>query len=81
MHAKATLHPHRKLKLSVGDICIDSRKPKLDTNKHIHKPQASDPFLSYKESCISQLIFRSDPLKPAQRSLSHDRHQTSPPLS
>lgn len=76
MHAKATLHPHRKLKLSVGDICIDSRKPKLDSNKHTHKPQASDPFLSYKESCIYQLNLRPDSIKPTQRSLSYYRHQT-----
>lgn len=47
------VRPHvnrRKLKLSVGDIYLDSRKDKPDI-KSTHKKLVSDPFLSYKESC------------------------------
>lgn len=48
MHARGTMRPNRKLKLSLGDIYIEARKPKLDTSKNGHKQQSSDPFLSYK---------------------------------
>lgn len=44
---------HKKLKLSVGDIYLDSRKAKIEPTKpspakRHHRPQVSDPFLSYK---------------------------------
>lgn len=48
MNAKA-YYPHRKLKLSVGDINLDARRPR--PIKISQKPQHSDPFISYKESC------------------------------
>ena len=50
---RMNVRPHvnrRKLKLSVGDIYLDSRKAKPDI-KPTHKKLVSDPFLSYKESC------------------------------
>jgi len=52
MNAKA-YYPHRKFKLSVGDIYLDTRKAKLQPPKAAQKPQQSDPFISYKESCTS----------------------------
>jgi hypothetical protein len=50
MNTRAHLH-HRKLKLSVGDIYLDSKKAKLEPSKGAHKSTISDPFISYKESC------------------------------
>lgn len=44
-------YPHRKLKLSVGDIYLDGRKARIQPIKVTQKPQHSDPFISYKESC------------------------------
>jgi hypothetical protein len=42
---------HRRLKLSSGDIYLENRKAKFEPIHPVHKTQASDPFLSYKESC------------------------------
>ena len=47
MNAKA-YYPHRKLKLSVGDIYLDARKAKIQPIKLPQKLQQSDPFISYK---------------------------------
>jgi len=50
MNGKA-YYPHRILKLSVGDIYLDSRKAKRQPIKLPQKVQQSDPFINYKESC------------------------------
>ena len=47
---------HRKLKLSVGDIYLDSRRAKIEPGKQLPRGQASDPFVSYKESCTIGMI-------------------------
>ena len=55
MNAKP-YYPHRKLKLSVGDIYLDTRKAKMQPIKLPSKPQQSDPFINYKESCKLKII-------------------------
>lgn len=47
MNGKA-YYAHRKLKLSVGDIYIDTRKAKMQPIKLPQKVQQSDPFINYK---------------------------------
>lgn len=44
---------HRRLKLSTGDIYLETKKAKFEPIHPVHKTQASDPFLSYKESCTT----------------------------
>lgn len=50
MNAKP-YYPHRKLKLSIGETYLDTRKAKMQPLKLLSKPQQSDPFIKYKESC------------------------------
>ena len=64
---------HRKLKLSVGDIYLDSRKAKKEPSQRIiSNSKPSDQFLSYKESCIDY-VYYSGPL-PVFKSV--EKHQT-----
>jgi hypothetical protein len=50
MNAKPC-YPHRKLKLSIGDIYLDTHKAKMQPLKLSNKPQQSESFMNYKECC------------------------------
>jgi len=50
MNAKPCF-PHRKLKLSIGDIYLYTRKAKMQPLKLPKNLQLSEPFINYKESC------------------------------
>ena len=50
MNAKP-YYPNRKLKFSIGNIYLDTRKAKMQPLRLPSKQQQSDPFINYKESC------------------------------
>jgi hypothetical protein len=61
---------HRRLKLSVGDIYLETRKAKFEPIHPVHKTQASDPFLSYKESCkLKSIQTNSPPSDPSSETI------------